>query len=298
MALTQAKCSLSQLTARLGGLFCDDERIVKLNLYTRGVKRDPSTFDKSELDTLIAQDKFIGALEFFSEEDNYGDPSYTESTSGDRYKNNDGSVRFSFMFMRKGNCFHNQLYKLDRSENYSVTFITESGKELCKLTKDGKYAGFDSNLFVDNKKLKFGAEGGGSTLLVDILSYELKDWNLRAVMVEADDFDFREIAPIAELNLDVPNLVAGATTTVVKVTTTCSDAEVAGLTTAANWKMVVNGVKTAITSVSAVNGTYTFTHPALVAGQKIQLITDVAGYPVYVLDSNYYVGESQEEVVA
>ena len=298
MALTQAKCSLSQLTARLGGLFCDDERIVKLNLYTRGVKRDPSTFDKSELDTLIAQDKFIGALEFFSEEDNYGDPSYTESTSGDRYKNNDGSVRFSFMFMRKGNCFHNQLYKLDRSENYSVTFITESGKELCKLTKDGKYAGFDSNLFVDNKKLKFGAEGGGSTLLVDILSYELKDWNLRAVMVEADDFDFREIAPIAELNLDVPNLVAGATTTVVKVTTTCSDAEVAGLTTAANWKMVVNGVKTAITSVSAVNGTYTFTHPALVAGQKIQFITDVAGYPVYVLDSNYYVGESQEEVVA
>ena len=298
MALTQAKCSLSQLTARLGGLFCDDERIVKLNLYTRGVKRDPSTFDKSELDTLIAQDKFIGALEFFSEEDNYGDPSYTESTSGDRYKNNDGSVRFSFMFMRKGNCFHNQLYKLDRSENYSVTFITESGKELCKLTKDGKYAGFDSNLFVDNKKLKFGAEGGGSTLLVDILSYELKDWNLRAVMVEADDFDFREIAPIAELNLDVPNLVAGATTTVVKVTTTCSDAEVAGLTTAANWKMVVNGVKTAITSVSAVNGTYTFTHPALVAGQKIQFITDVAGYPVYVLDSNYYVGESQEEIVA
>ena len=298
MALTQAKCSLSQLTARLGGLFCDDERIVKLNLYKRGVKRDPSTFDKSELDTLIAQDKFIGALEFFSEEDNYGDPSYTESTSGDRYKNNDGSVRFSFMFMRKGNCFHNQLYKLDRSENYSVTFITESGKELCKLTKDGKYAGFDSNLFVDNKKLKFGAEGGGSTLLVDILSYELKDWNLRAVMVEADDFDFREIAPIAELNLDVPNLVAGATTTVVKVTTTCSDAEVAGLTTAANWKMVVNGVKTAISSVSAVNGTYTFTHHALVAGQKIQLITDVAGYPVYVLDSNYYVGESQEEVVA
>jgi hypothetical protein len=298
MALIQAKCSLSQLTARLGGLFCDDERIVKLNLYTRGVKRDPSTFDKSELDTLIAQDKFIGALEFFSEEDNYGDPSYTESTAGDRYKNNDGSVRFSFMFMRKGNCFHNQLYKLDRSENYSVTFITESGKELCKLTKDGKYAGFDSNLFVDNKKLKFGAEGGGSTLLVDILSYELKDWNLRAVMVEADDFDFREIAPIAELNLDVPNLVAGSTTTAVKVTTTCSDAEVAGLTTSANWKMLVNGVKTSITSVSAVNGTYTFTHPALVAGQKIQFITDVAGYPVYVLDSNYYVGESQEEVVA
>lgn len=295
--LTQVKCNVSELTARLGGFFCDEERIVKLNLYKRGVKRDPSTFDKTALDTLISQDKFIGALEFFSEEDNYGDPSYTESAAGDRYKNNDGSVRFTFNFMRKGNCFHNQMYRLDRSENYSITFVTESGKELCKLTKDGMYAGFDCNLFVDNKKLKFGAEGGGSTLMVDILSYELKDWNLKATLVEANDFDFKEISPIAEVNIEVPNLVASATKTVVKVTTACSNAEVSGLTTAANWKMLVKGVKTAVSSVSAVNGSYTLTHPALVAGQKIQFVLDVAGYPVYVLDTNYYVGESVEETV-
>ena len=295
--LTQVKCNVSELTARLGGFFCDEERIVKLNLYKRGVRRDPATFDKTALDTLISQDKFIGALEFFSEEDNYGDPSYTESAAGDRYKNNDGSVRFTFNFMRKGNCFHNQMYRLDRSENYSITFVTESGKELCKLTKEGKYAGFDCNLFVDNKKLKFGAEGGGSTLMVDILSYELKDWNLKATLVEANDFDFKEISPITEVNIEVPNLVAAATTTVVKVTTACSNAEVSGLTTAANWKMLVNGVKTAVSSVSSVNGTYTLTHPALVAGKKIQFVLDVAGYPVYVLDTNYYVGESVEKTV-
>lgn len=294
MALTQAKCNVSQLTARLGGLFCDDERIVKINLYDRGVKRDMATFNKSALDTLIGQDKFIGALEFFSEEDNYGDPSYTESVAGDRYKNNDGSVRFSFMFMRKGNCFHNQLYKLDRTENYSITFVTESGKELCKLTKDGKLAGFDCNLFVDNKKLKFGAEGGGSNLLVDILSYELKDWNQRAIMVEADDFDFREINPITQVAISYSAIPGVTTTTKLIVTSACSNAEVSGLTTAANWKMVVNGVKTAVTSVSAVNGTYTIVHPTTVLGQKIKFVLDVAGYPVYPLDTNYYVGESLE----
>ena len=295
--LSQVKCNVSELTARLGGFFCDEERIVKLNLYKRGVRRDPATFGKTELDALIAQDKFIGALEFFSEEDNYGDPAYTESAAGDRYKNNDGSVRFTFNFMRKGSCFHNQLHRLDRSESYSITFVTESGQELCKLTKDGKYAGFDCNLFVNNKKLKFGADGGGSTLLVDILSYELKDWNLKATLVEADDFDFKEIAPIAELNLAVPNLVAGATTTVIKATTACSNSEVAGLTTMANWKMVVNGFKYNITSISAVNGTYTLTHPVLASGTKVKFVLDVLGYPVYTLDTNYYVGESVEETV-
>lgn len=292
--LTQVKCNVSELTARLGGFFCDEERIVKLNLYKRGVRRDPATFDKTALDTLISQDKFIGALEFFSEEDNYGDPSYTESAAGDRYKNNDGSVRFTFNFMRKGNCFHNQMYRLDRSENYSITFVTESGKELCKLTKEGKYAGFDCNLFVDNKKLKFGAEGGGSTLMVDILSYELKDWNSKAILVEASDFDFKEINPITELNIEVLNLNASSSTSVVKVTTACSNAEVAGLTTAANWKMVVNGTKIAITSISALNGTYTITRGTLTTGQKVKFVLDVAGYPVYVLDTNYYVGESLE----
>lgn len=292
--LTQVKCNVSELTARLGGFFCDEERIVKLNLYKRGVRRDPATFDKTALDTLISQDKFIGALEFFSEEDNYGDPSYTESAAGDRYKNNNGSVRFTFNFMRKGNCFQSQLYRLDRSENYSITFVTESGKELCKLTKDGKYAGFDCNLFVDNKKLKFGAEGGGSTLMVDILSYELKDWNLKAILIEASDFDFKEINPITELKIEVQNLNASASTSVVKITTACSNAEVAGLTTAANWKMVVNGTKNAITSISALNGTYTITRGTLTTGQKVKFVLDVAGYPVYVLDTNYYVGESLE----
>ena len=290
--LTQVKCNVSELTARLGGFFCDEERIVKLNFYKRGVKRDPATFDKTALDTLISQDKFIGALEFFSEEDNYGDPSYTESAAGDRYKNNDGSVRFKFNFMRKGNCFHKQLHRLDRSENYSITFVTESGKELCKLTKDGKYAGFDCNLFVDNKKLKFGAEGGGSTLMVDILSYELKDWNSKAILVEASDFDFKEINPITEVNIEVPNLTAATTTTVVKVTTACSNAEVAGLTTAANWKLIVDGVKHPISSISAVNGTYTLTHTIIGLGQKIQFLLEAAGYPVYVLDTNYYAGKS------
>ena len=293
--LTQVKCNVSELTARLGGFFCDEERIVKLNFYKRGVKRDPATFNKTALDTLISQDKFIGALEFFSEEDNYGDPSYTESAAGDRYKNNDGSVRFKFNFMRKGNCFHKQLHRLDRSENYSVTFITESGKELCKLTKDDKYAGFDCNLFVDNKKLKFGAEGGGSTLMVDILSYELKDWNSKAILVEASDFDFKEINPITEVHIEVPYLEAGTTATVVKVTTACSNAEVAGLTTAANWKIVVNGVKSAVSSVSALNGTYTISHQQLAAGEKVKFVLDVEDYPVYVLDTNYYVGKSVEE---
>ena len=295
--LTQVKCNVSELTARLGGFFCDEERIVKLNLYKRGVRRDPATFDKTALDTLISQDKFIGALEFFSEEDNYGDPSYTESAAGDRYKNNGGSVRFTFNFMRKGNCFHNQMYRLDRSENYSITFVTESGKELCKLTKDGKYAGFDCNLFVDNKKLKFGAEGGGSTLMVDILSYELKDWNSKAILVEASDFDFKEINPITEVNIEY-EFSYGSTISVVRVTTACSNAEVAGLTTAANWKIIVDGVKNAIESISAVNGEYTLTHPPLAPGQHtISFVLDVAGYPVYVLDTNYYVGQSAEEIV-
>lgn len=294
--LTQVKCNVSELTARLGGFFCDEERIVKLNLYKRGVKRDPATFNKTELDTLISQDKFIGALEFFSEEDNYGDPNYTESAAGDRYKNNDGSVRFTFNFMRKGNCFHNQLYRLDRSENYSITFVTESGKELCKLTKDGKYAGFDCNLFVENKKLKFGAEGGGSSLMVDVLSYELKDWNQKAILVEASDFDFKEISPITEVHIEVPNLLP-STTTVVKVTTACSNAEVAGLTTAANWKIVIGGTKFAITSISALNGTYTLTHRLLVGGENVKFVLEVAGYPVYALDTNYYVGESVVENV-
>jgi hypothetical protein len=100
------------------------------------------------------------------------------------------------------------------------------------------------------------------------------------------------------VNIQILETFGGNSLSRLRVTTACSNAEVSGLTTVANWKMVVDGVKTAITAVSAYdNGTYTITHQSLVAGQKIQFVLDDAGYPVYVLDTNYYVGQSVEKTL-
>lgn len=294
--LTLVKCSVGKLTARLGGIFCDDKQIVGFNLYKRGVKREAG-FSKDHLDQLVSQDKFIGFVGFFSAEPNNEDPSFTTSALGDRYQTTPGAVRWTFSF-GKGTCFHKQLYKLNASEDYEITFVDSLGRELVKVNKDGTFSGFKVKLFVGNRNIKLGAEDLTSTLMVDLLAEEIENWNLNAQFIESDDIDFKEINPIAELSIEVPNLVAGQTTTTILVTNACSDAQVTGLNTLTNWKIERNGVLEAPTAITSLNGSYTFTHTAFNANDKIRFLTNVSGYPVYPLDFNYYVGASNIEIVS
>ena len=160
------KCSISDMVARLGGLFCDEEQVYGFLLMDRSVRIDPATFTKTVLDNLIQQDKIIGAVKFFSAEDIDVDPSYTDSSTGESTKNNDGIKKWNFMF-NKGNCFQNEIQKLDRSERYAIAHIFKDGSILCQYMKDGRIKGFNVKLFTGIKKIKTAAEGGGSVLRVD-----------------------------------------------------------------------------------------------------------------------------------
>ncbi len=286
------------MVARLGGLFCDEEQVYAFLLVDRSVRFDPATFTKTVLDNLIQQDKIIGAVKFFSAEDIDVDPTYTDSSTGESTKQTDGIKKWNFMF-NKGNCFQNEIQKLDRSERYSFMPIFKSGAILGQLMKDGKIKGFNVKLFTGVKKIKTAAEGGGSVLRVDILPDAMKYWQGQSAILESEEVDFNELNPVTGVSVDITSpLVAAATSTKVKVSNLCAKSPVTGLTTPDNWKLVRNGAIEAITAVAEVNGEYTFTHAALVANQEVSFEIYDAGYPVYVLDTDYYAGKSITEKVS
>ena len=295
MALTLKKCGYSAAVAHLGGLQCDEKQVLGYILLDKSVLIDPSTFDKDAMDLLIQAGKWIGTLTFESAEDSNSDPSMTETTSLDRIKNNQGRKGWNFTHFKNA-CFQNELNKLDRSDRFGILLVFEDGTILGEKTKAGMLKAFNARLFTGIKNVKLGAEGGGSVLMVDIARSSMNAWQGSSSSYESDDIDFLNVEPIIGLDIQVPNLVAGATTNVVKITTACSDAPVSGLKTT-NLRMRRNGTLQAITSVTEVNGSYSLTHAALVANDVITFETYSAGHEIVVLDTNYYSGVSDEKTV-
>lgn len=292
------KCSIADMVARVGGLFCDEEQVSGFILADRSVRLDPATFDKTVLDGFIQKDQIIGTLRFFSAEDADVDPNFIDSSTGESTKTNLGIKKWNFMF-NKGNCFQNELQKLDKSERYSIFIVLMDGTIMGQYMKDGRIKGFNVKLFTGIKKVKTAAEGGGSTLRVDLLPDAMKYWQGQSALVESDEIDFTELNPITGVSVDIKSaLAAAATSTKVLVTNQCADSRVSGLTTPAKWKMRRNGSLESITAITEQNGEYTFTHAALVAGDKISFEIFDGGYQVYVLDTDYYAGKSIEEKVA
>lgn len=290
-------CNKTDSTGRFGGTFCKLSQLMSFLLVDRSVRIDPSNFNKAKLDELIAQDKIIGAVKWDNAEDANVDPGFTDLSTGERIQNTRGLKRWNFMFY-KGNCFQNQLDKLSQIERYSFIGVPEEGTILAQQLKDGMIKGFDVKLFTGVYNAPVTAEASGSTLMVDLTRSAMSGWQGSSAEYESDEIDFNELNPIAALNIQLPVLTAGQTTTVAKITNLCADSPVTGLDTAASWKMYRNGVAEAVTAVSEINGTYTFTHAAFVAEDKISFKTEVAGYPVFTLDTSYYVGVSPEKEVA
>lgn len=299
MSYKVVKCYTASEMARLGGKFCAEEKPTGFNLVKRDVRYDLSNMSKTKQDELIQQDKFIGKIDYWDVEENYEDEGYaTSGVTGQRKQTTKGAVRWKFKF-DKGACFHKELSKLNKSEDYAIEFVYEDDSKLLHYTKDGKLKGFDCTLFTNNRHLNLSADSLGSSLMVDLTEDALYYWNNDNAIVESSDYSFKELKPIAGLNIEyVSAPVNAATTTKVKISNICSDAVVSGLTTTANWKLERDGVKEAVSGVSEVNGEYTFTHTALATGEKVRFVIDSSGYDIYVLDTNYYAGASKEiEVV-
>lgn len=296
--MKQVLCNTTELIPRLGGLFCAEKLLVGFILKRKGFSIDPDAFIKSELDNLIKQDKLVGTVKFFTVENNNQEADYATSVRKERRKTISGTKGYRFTF-DKGSCFQNEIDKLDGSQNYEFIPVFEDGSALFAVLQDGKIKGFDCNLFTGIREVQTTADVAGSILEVDIVPDAMYYWQKSSALYKSDDFSFSEIMPVAGLNIKLPILVAAATSTTAKVTNLCSDAVVSGLTTLTNWKLERNGVLEPFTgSITEVNGNYTFTHAALVAGDKIRIMTQVSGYPVYVLDTSYYAGVSNMVTVA
>ncbi|MGG7470770.1 hypothetical protein ACVVIH_20460 [Chryseobacterium arthrosphaerae] len=295
--LTIKKCNAEDQVARLGGQFCDEDQVSGFILALRSVRLDPVTFTKTILDDLIQKDQIIGTVKFFSAEDADVEASFTDSSTGKSTKNNQGIKKWNFMF-NKGNCFQNELQKLDKSEKYSIFLVMQDGSVLGAILNDGRIKGFDVTLFTGIKTVKTAAEGGGSKLRVDLEPDAMKYWQGQSVLFESKEIDFTQLNPVTGLSIDITSiLAASATSTKVKITNLCAKSVVSGLTTPANWKLNRNGTLEAITAVTEVNGEYTFTHAALAANDNVYFVINEAGYPVYVLDTDYYAGQSATEKV-
>ena len=296
--LKQSFCGSAEMIARLGGAFCGEKLVTGFALLDRRVEIDPATFNKTALDRLIQEDKFIGKISFFNVEDNDQEADYNTSVRKERSRSIPGTKGYRFTF-DKGSSFQNELAKLDNSDNYSFVPIFEDGSALFAIKANGKLMGFACKLFVGVKKLKTTSEVSGSTLEVDILPDAMIYWQKSENVFESDEFSFNEINPIIKLAVSTGVLTNTATTTKVKVTEAFSNANVTGLTDAAKWKIEVDGTLGNITNVAydASAQEYTLTHSALATGKKVRFITSDNGLRVISLDTNYYTGESELKAV-
>lgn len=297
--LLQNRCNIAMMTPRLGGLFCDEKAVIGFILKRRGFEINPATFDKAALDLLVLEEKMIGMVSYFTGEDNDEEATFSTSQTGERNKIRDGIKRYRFTF-DKGSCFQNELNKLDNRDDWEFIPVFEDGKALFAVKKNGMLIGFDAKLFTGTRRLKLSDEVAGSTLEIEIQRSGMSYWQNASGVYESDEFSFSELMPIAGLNVSVPALVAAGLNTTATVTNLCSDAVVTGLTDADNWMMVRNGTPEAVTAVSFDPDTkrYTFTHAALVAGDKISFVTSKDGQSIYVVDTNYYSGTSATKTVA
>ena len=292
--LKQSFCGSAEMIARLGGAFCGEKLVTGFALLDRRVEIDPATFNKTALDKIIQEDKFIGKISFFNVEDNDQEADYNTSVRKERSRSIPGTKGYRFTF-DKGSSFQNELAKLDNSDNYSFVPIFEDGSALFAIKANGKLMGFACKLFVGVKKLKTTSEVSGSTLEVDILPDAMIYWQKSENVFESDEFSFNEINPIIKLAISTGVLTNTATTTKVKVTEAFSNANVTGLTDASKWKIEEDGVIGNITNVAydASAQEYTLTHSALATGKKVRFITSDNGLRVISLDTNYYTGESE-----
>ena len=292
--LKQSFCGSAEMIARLGGAFCGEKLVTGFALLDRRVEIDPATFNKTALDKIIQEDKFIGKISFFNVEDNDQEADYNTSVRKERSRSIPGTKGYRFTF-DKGSSFQNELAKLDNSDNYSFVPIFEDGSALFAIKANGKLMGFACKLFVGVKKLKTTSEVSGSTLEVDILPDAMIYWQKSENVFESDEFSFNEINPIIKLAVSTGVLTNTATTTKVKVTEAFSNANVTGLMDAAKWKIEEDGVIGNITNVAydASAQEYTLTHSALATGKKVRFITSDNGLRVISLDTNYYTGESE-----
>ena len=292
--LKQSFCGSAEMIARLGGAFCGEKLVTGFALLDRRVEIDPATFNKTALDKIIQEDKFIGKISFFNVEDNDQEADYNTSVRKERSRSIPGTKGYRFTF-DKGSSFQNELAKLDNSDNYSFVPIFEDGSALFAIKANGKLMGFACKLFVGVKKLKTTSEVSGSTLEVDILPDAMIYWQKSENVFESDEFSFNEINPIIKLAVSTGVLTNTATTTKVKVTEAFSNANVTGLTDAAKWKIEEDGVIGNITNVAydASAQEYTLTHSALATGKKVRFITSDNGLRIIDLDTNYYTGESE-----
>ena len=292
--LKQSFCGSAEMIARLGGAFCGEKLVTGFALLDRRVEIDPATFNKTALDKIIQEDKFIGKISFFNVEDNDQEADYNTSVRKERSRSIPGTKGYRFTF-DTGSSFQNELAKLDNSDNYSFVPIFEDGSALFAIKANGKLMGFACKLFVGVKKLKTTSEVSGSTLEVDILPDAMIYWQKSENVFESDEFSFNEINPIIKLAVSTGVLTNTATTTKVKVTEAFSNANVTGLTDAGKWKIEEDGVIGNITNVAydASAQEYTLTHSALATGKKVRFITSDNGLRVISLDTNYYTGESE-----
>ena len=84
--LKQSFCGSAEMIARLGGAFCGEKLVTGFALLDRRVEIDPATFNKTALDKIIQEDKFIGKISFFNVEDNDQEADYNTSVRKEKLK--------------------------------------------------------------------------------------------------------------------------------------------------------------------------------------------------------------------
>lgn len=290
--LTLVKCNLTGLTARLGGLFCVDKRVIGMVLVERGIKFDPATLTKSVFDEYIQRDQVIGTIKFQEVVDANVERAFkTIDVTGEDIPTTMGLKKWTATFY-KGGRWQNELHKLEGSKRYSALFIFSDGSFLVKQLKDGMARGYDITLFNGIRNLTVGTDPAAITLMINLEPYEMEGWQGSSAEYISSDIDFVEMAPIEEVVINVPILTAGATTTKVQINRAGTDSPALGLVSKDNWKMYRNGVPEAITALNQLGEDYTFTHAALVTNDEISFRTEMTGHPVYILSSAYFVGKS------
>ena len=297
MSFKVNSCSVTDIYPLLGGEKCPEGKLVGIYSFKAETKLSDS-FNKADLDVLVKEGKALGTLIPFNIESSNAEATYAEATTKERIKTSIGRVGYKFKF-NEGVCFDNEIQKLDGSK-WDVVFVMDNERVIARRNTDGTFSGFNASFFTELKGIRVTDEVVGVSIMMDLTAKGNTQWAGRnKVMLEATDFNFLELNPMAGVSIQMQEPLVAGSTIVATVSHLCSANPIEGIGTVSNFNLIVNGSGVALTAVTVDGTKYTFTNgTALVAGDEVAIETNDGTSKVITIDGNYYIGNSQTVTVA
>lgn len=275
-------------TGKLGclSLFGTPTHLISLG---RGVKiLSSETFDIAYIKPRVQQGKMIPIIDASTFEDMSSEDGYSTNSSGVKRLNLKGLPEYKLVF-EEGHEFYRELAKMESFKSYSFIIGDDMGNWMIVETSTKDFKGFSAGHVtpeLTKRKVK-GGDSESKAIVIQFLDRIEWDTNYSILHREELTFDPADVPTVNGINFEY-EVIPSATDTTIEFSADLNadnNTKIEGLVLE-DILYKVDGVTVPATDMTEVNGIYTLTVPALVAGEEVSIETWDNTIKAHVVDSN------------